>query len=327
MTRPIRNVPESVKQRLSNLARTRGVTVNEVLQFYAMERFLYRLGRSTHRDRLLLKGALLLQAWRLVQSRTTRDIDLLGKTGNSLDNVSQMIAEVCALDYSHEDGMIYDSDTIQAVRIKEEAEYEGVRVLFDAHLGSARLPMQIDIGFNDVVTPKPQPLEYPPLLDSPAPTLMGYTPETMIAEKIEAMIVLDVLNSRMKDFFDVWLLSRHLAFDLQALASAHRNTLTRRGTPLYGIPTLLEAPDQHPAKEKQWSAFVRKSNLGNAPAHFNDVAQAVRAFVEPALNVLIADQPAPNRSWIPPGPWGPPNDHPVGDRKQATAPPKRSRHA
>jgi len=230
VNRPVRNIPESVKQRLINIARARDVPVNEVLQFYAMERFLYRLGNSLHRDRFLLKGALLLQAWRLAESRTTRDIDLLGKTGNSLDNVARMIAEVCALNYAHEDGMVYNADTIQAVRIKEDAEYEGVRVVFNAHLGSARLPMQIDIGFNDVVTPQPQTIEYPPLLDSPAPTLMGYTPETVIAEKVEAMIVLDVLNSRMKDFFDVWLLSRHLAFRFDALALAIRNTLDRPGT-------------------------------------------------------------------------------------------------
>ena len=174
MNRTVSNLPESVKQRLINVARSRGVPVNEVLQFYAMERFLYRLGCSQHRDHFLLKGALLLQAWRLAESRTTRDIDLLGKTGNSLENVSAMIADVCALDYAQEDGMIYAADTIQAARIKEDAEYEGVRVVFNAYLGPARLPMQIDIGFNDVVTPEPQMLEYPPLLDSPAPTLMGY---------------------------------------------------------------------------------------------------------------------------------------------------------
>jgi len=303
VNRPVRNIPESVKQRLINIARARDVPVNEVLQFYAMERFLYRLGNSPHRDRFLLKGALLLQAWRLAESRTTRDIDLLGKTGNSLDNVARMIAEVCALDYAHEDGMVYDADTIQAVRIKEDAEYEGVRVVFNAHLGSARLPMQIDIGFNDVVTPQPQTIEYPPLLDSPAPTLMGYTPETVIAEKVEAMIVLDVLNSRMKDFFDVWLLSRYLAFRFDALALAIRNTLDRRGTALRGIPILLAEPEENPSKEPQWSAFVRKSNLTYAPGHFVEVATSVREFIGPVLDVLIADQSVPDRSWIPPGPW------------------------
>lgn len=303
MTRPVSNVPESVKQRLINVARTRGVPVNEVLQFYAMERFLYRLGRSPHRDRFLLKGALLLQAWRLVESRTTRDIDLLGKTGNSLENVSGMIAAVCALDYAHEDGMVYDADAIQAARIKEEAEYEGVRVVFSAYLGPARFPMQIDIGFNDVVTPEPQTIEYPPLLDSPAPTLMGYNPETVVAEKVEAMIVLDVLNSRMKDFFDVWLLSRHLDFRFDALAFAIRNTLNRRGTTLDTLPTLLVELEQHPAKDQQWKAFVRKSSLAYALGHFGEVATAVREFIGPVLDVLIADEPVPGRLWAPPGPW------------------------
>lgn len=303
MTRQVQNVPESVKQRLINIARTRGVPVNEVLQFYAMERFLYRLGRSSQRDRFLLKGALLLQAWRLAESRTTRDIDLLGKTGNSIENVSQMIAAVCALDYSHEDGMVYAADTIQASRIKEDADYEGVRVVFNAYLGPARLPMQIDIGFNDVVTPEPQKLEYPPLLDSPAPTLMGYTPETVIAEKVEAMIVLDILNSRMKDFFDVWLLSRHLEFGFDALASAIRNTLSRRGTSLDALPTLLAEPEKHPSKKQQWSAFVRKSNLPHAPTNFAEVATSIREFIGPVLDVLITDQAVPDHSWAPPGPW------------------------
>ena len=303
MNRTVSNLPESVKQRLINVARSRGVPVNEVLQFYAMERFLYRLGCSQHRDHFLLKGALLLQAWRLAESRTTRDIDLLGKTGKSLENVSEMIADVCALDYAQQDGMIYAADTIQAARIKEDAEYEGVRVVFNAYLGPARLPMQIDIGFNDVVTPEPQMLDYPPLLDSPAPTLMGYNPETVIAEKVEAMIVLDVLNSRIKDFFDVWLLSRHLEFRFEALASAIRNTLNRRGTTLDTLPTLLAEPEKHPAKEQQWNAFVRKSNLPHAPAHFEGVAQSIRAFIGPVLDVLISDQPVPNHSWVPPGPW------------------------
>ena len=303
MNRSLSNVSESVKQRLINVARSRGVPVNEVLQFYAMERFLYRLGCSRHRDCFLLKGALLLQAWRLTESRTTRDIDLLGKTGNSLENVSGMIADVCALDYAHEDGMWYDADTIQAARIKEQAEYEGVRVVFSAYLGSARFPMQIDIGFNDVVTPEPQRIAYPPLLNSPAPSLMGYNPETVVAEKVESMIVLDVLNSRMKDFFDVWLLSRHMTFRYDALASAIRNTLNRRGTTLDALPTLLVEPEQHPAKDQQWRAFVRKSSLAHAPGYFREVATAVHEFVGPVLEVLIADKSVPGRLWAPPGPW------------------------
>ena len=303
MTDSVGHVPESVKQRLINLSRKRGVPANELMQFYAMERFLYRLGSSPYRDRLILKGALMLQAWRLSQTRSTRDIDLLGMTSNELDHIARLVKDICVVDIPRDDGMQYVPDSVQAIRIKEDAEYEGVRVTFKAFMGSARLPMQIDIGFNDVITPGPQPVEYPVLLDHPAPALIGYTPETVVAEKIEAMATLDVLNSRMKDFFDIWLLSRHVPFDLMTLCAAVGKTLARRGTKLSDIPTLLKNPDVQPDKQRQWAAFLRKSPIPYAPAHFNEVAASILNFLAPVFPVLIAGNTAPRQRWSPPGPW------------------------
>lgn len=298
-----RNTVESVRQRLINKARERQVTANEVMQFYAMERFLYRLSCSPHRDRFVLKGALMLMAWNLERSRATRDIDLLGFTNNSPDNLKKLLADICSVDVPVDDGMTFDPSTIKTIRIKEDAEYEGVRATFMGHLGTARFPMQIDIGFNDVITPGPQPVDYPALLEFPPPTLKGYTPETVIAEKIEAMIMLDALNTRMKDFFDVWLMSRHLTFDLHGLCTAIRNTLGRRGTGWNAQPTILTNQEIWTEKQIQWAAFLRKSKINYAPTSFSEVAVAIRIFLEPITGALQKPSTQTDSTWEPPGPW------------------------
>lgn len=202
----------SVRQRLLNQARAQARPFQELLQYFAMERFLYRLSQSRHAQSFILKGALLLTAWQSPLSRATRDIDLLGRTSNELAHIRALFAQLCELE-SEADGIEFDAKSVKVARIKEDADYEGVRVHFRAVLARARIPMQIDIGFGDVVNPGVIEIVYPTLLEFSPPVLRAYPRETVVAEKLEALTALEMLNTRMKDFFDLWALSRMYGFD------------------------------------------------------------------------------------------------------------------
>lgn len=201
------NLPASVHQRLLNRAKRDYRPFNELLQYYAMERFLYRLAQSPHANRFILKGALMMRAWRSPESRPTMDIDLLEKTNNEEVSILAQIRDVLDVEVVP-DGMTFNPASIYAERITEDADYEGIRIRFLGALGSARVNLQIDIGFGDVVFPGPETIELPTMLDFPGPRLWCYSRESTIAEKFEAMVKLGELNSRMKDFYDIWSLSR-----------------------------------------------------------------------------------------------------------------------
>ena len=196
-----KNISASVRQRLLNRAKRDRRPFNELLQYYAMERFLYRLSQSVHADRFILKGALMLRVWRSPELRPTMDIDMLGKTSNEEAAIVLQIRDILAATVAA-DGLAFDTDSIQAERIVEDADYEGIRIRFLATLGSAKINMRIDIGFGDVVYPDPEESDLPTLLDFPPPRLLCYSRESSISEKLEAMVKLGVLNSRMKDFYD-----------------------------------------------------------------------------------------------------------------------------
>ncbi|MGB8115636.1 MAG: nucleotidyl transferase AbiEii/AbiGii toxin family protein [Candidatus Sulfotelmatobacter sp.] len=197
-----RDLAASVRQRLLNQAHDQGRPFQELLQYYAIERFLYRLAQSNHRDKFILKGALLLTVWQAPLSRSTVDIDLLGKTSNKLEHIASLVSEICGLDVEA-DGVKFDPASIKTAHIKEDADYEGIRVRFRATVSGARIPMQIDIGFDDVIVPQATKIDYPTLLEFPAPVLQAYPKETVIAEKLEALTALATLNSRMKDFYEM----------------------------------------------------------------------------------------------------------------------------
>ena len=226
MTSP-RNVSASVRQRLLNRARGDRRPFNELLQYFAMERVLYRLSQSAHADRFVLKGALMLQVWRSPTTRPTMDIDLLGRTSNAEAALVEQLQDILAVDVEP-DGLDFDADSIRTERTTEGAEYEGIRIRFSGVLDTARVRMQIDVGFGDVVYPAPEAVDLPTMLDFPAPRLLCYSREASIAEKLEAAVKLGMLNSRMKDFYDVWLLSRQFDFDGSELADAIRLTFERR---------------------------------------------------------------------------------------------------
>ncbi len=228
----IKNLAVSTRQKLLNKAHKDQRPFAELLQYFAMERFLYRLSQSKYKDKFILKGALALLAWNAPTIRPTKDIDLLGEFDNDIEVITQVVSEICKQDVDPDDGLVFDTKEITGIKIKEDADYQGVRVRFLSYLDTAKVTMQIDIGFGDPVYPKPEMNIYPTLLDLPAPNLLSYSKETTIAEKLEAMVKLGELNSRMKDFYDIWLLSRQFQFNGLDLQKAITATFSQRGTEL-----------------------------------------------------------------------------------------------
>ncbi len=299
MTSP-QNMPASVRQRLLNRAKRDRRPFNELLQYFAMERFLYRLSQSNHADRFVLKGALMLSVWRSPEIRPTMDIDLLGKSRNEEAAIVLQVRDILSVDVEA-DGLAFDPDSIRTERIIESADYEGIRIRFPGALGTARLHMQIDIGFGDVVYPEPEVSVLPTMLNFPAPRLLSYSRESSIAEKLEAMVKLGMLNSRMKDFHDIWWLSRQFAFDGSTLVQAIHLTFEQRGT---ALPSEIDAFNKSfvTAKQIQWTTFRNRLPQDHIPAAFGEIMASVDVFLSPIVAALTARKPCPTH-WIASGPW------------------------
>jgi len=292
----------SVRQRLLDIARANGRPFNEVLQYFAMERFLYRLGESPIGGKFILKGALMLVAWKTPLSRATKDIDLLGRMKNNVEDIANAIRTACSQEVTP-DGLFFDGKSVAAQRIAEDADYHGVRIRFRGALGTARITMQVDVGFGDPVVPGPADVDYPTLLDLPAPRLLGYSRESAVAEKFETMIKLGILNSRMRDFFDIWLLSRQFEFEGQTLSSAIRKTFAQRGTDILAKPVALtEGFSEDPGKLSQWRAFTRKNLLHAAPKDLREIVPHLSRFLGPVAAALSSDHPF-RKTWVPSGSW------------------------
>ena len=297
-----RDLSASVRQRLLNQSRAQNRPFQELLQYFAMERFLYRLAKSPYADRFILKGALLLTAWRAPVSRPTMDIDLAGRTNNQLDHIKEIVNVWCGV-AADADGVDFNRDSIEVSRIKEDADYEGVRVQFHATLARARIPMQLDIGFGDVITPGPIEVEYPTILNFPAPVLRAYPRETVVAEKLEALTALGLLNSRMKDFYDLALLSRMYPFDGKPLVEAIIATFRHRGTTIETEPIgLTQEYCDAPARLQQWRAFVRRSRFVAEAGDLTRLIDQIRSFLLPILSAIGGDNSF-TAHWEPGGPW------------------------
>ena len=302
MTRKAKNIAASVHQRLLDRARESHRPFNELLQNFAIERFIYRLSMSSYRDAFILKGALLFSVWRVPESQPTLDIDLLGRIDNRIGVITAALRDVCNAAVET-DGMSFNPDTVAAVRIAGDAEYEGVRVRLKGGLGNARVSLQVDIGFGDTIVPGPCEIEYPVLLDFPPPKLSGYSIESTIAEKYQAMVKLGILNSRMKNFYDIWMLSRSFEFRGEILAEALEKTFANRDTVIAANPRVFDSSFAEDGdKNIQWRAFTRKSKLDNAPETFSEVVAAVNIFLEPLLFALSRQEPF-HGSWSGFGPW------------------------
>lgn len=300
--RNITNIAVSVHQRLLNKAKESARPFNELLQNFAIERFIYRLSKSPHANGFILKGALVFSAWSGQASRPTKDIDLLGRIDNDTEVIVAAMRDTCGV-IVEPDGMSFDSEKVVASRITEDADYEGVRVRIPGKLGNARVSLQIDIGFGDIIVPGPRRITYPSLLDFPAPELKGYTLESTIAEKFQAMVKRGVLNSRMKDFYDIWLLSCMFDFEGDTLAEAMERTFKNRKTQMPALPTIFDAYFGEAGDKKiQWAGFLKKSKLKNAPETFGEVLSAITAFLGPLVASLAHRRPF-QRRWKAPGPW------------------------
>jgi hypothetical protein len=293
----------SVHSRLVQRAQSLGVDVNLLLTRFATERFLYRLSRSPYAERFVLKGALLMLVWLGETIRPTRDADLLGFGDVSDEALAGIFRDVCAAQVDP-DGMTYLGDSIKIAYIRPEDAYGGKRVTLCAHLGSARLRVQVDVGLGDAVLPPPQWLDYPSLLDLPRPRLRAYRPETAIAEKVHAMVVLGTKNSRMRDFFDVYMLAKLLQIDGESLVQALRATFERRRTAIPGGLPLALTPEFAAIADKQvqWRAFLRKNGLASTPDDLEKIIGSLSKFMEPAIDAARAGSPLA-KTWRPGGPW------------------------
>ncbi len=302
MTQP-KNVVASILARLRNTAQQAGLSFNDILQAYVIERFLARLARSPHVDSVLLKGALMLRVWGVPRARPTMDIDLL-RRGIANQAALVRLVQECAAIGDLSDGVIFETTTISAEPIRDATEYVGTRIRLQARLDNVRQTVQIDFGVGDAVHPQPQVIDYPVLLTSPPVRLNAYPVEAAIAEKFQAMVHLDVQNSRMKDFYDVWTLSRTLVFTGPSLSQAIRSTFDRRQTavPVVPPPALTAEFYSEPVHVRQWAAFVRRIGEPAVAGDFSRVVADLAEFLMPAANAAATSADYPVR-WEPSGPW------------------------
>jgi len=298
----IKNLPASVREQLRAKALETNRPFQELLQYYAMERFLYRLSRSNYCDKFILKGALMLRVWEAPISRPTKDVDLLGHVDNSVETLVQIFRDVCSAKVEA-DGMVFESDSLAGEAIKEDADYQGVRIHFLGSLENARVHMQVDIGFGDVVVPKPLEVIYPPLLNLPAPRLLGYPRECFIAEKFQSMVFLGTLNSRMKDFYDIWTLARQFDYEGPTLLRAVKATFLNRATEIELSPVaLIPGFAQTQSATNSWTAFGQKGGYSQVPTDFNEVTSYILSFLQPVTRA-IQNGDRFDWQWKAPGPW------------------------
>lgn len=304
MTRhPTEPRAQSIKQQLMNRAKDRGEDFNVLLTRYAIERLLYRLTQTPYASRFTLKGAVLFAIWMDKPHRPTIDVDLLAAGNPTADELRTIFQQICVAEVQP-DGLRFDADAVRVDEIREDNIYQGLRVKLVSRLGSARVPVQVDVGFGDVISPGPKQATFGPLLDLPPPVMSAYPPETVIAEKLEAMVALGMANSRMKDFFDLYTLNRTMSFDGQTLVSAVRATFQRRRTTIPVKPPIALTAEfaSDPAKRAQWTAFVRRIEANQRPAGFVEVTEAIARFVGPIL-AAAASSDTLSSVWRPDGSW------------------------
>jgi hypothetical protein len=280
-------VIQSVHQRLLNVRDESGEQFNHLLIRYGLERLLYRLVAAGHGDTFVLKGAMLLALWQDVPGRPTRDIDLLGFGTVSHDRLRDVFASVCNADVI-DDGLRFDPESIQTDDIRDDQEYHGIRLRLAGFLGKARIAIQIDVGFGDAVTPPPESIEYPAILDFPSPQLRAYHPATAVAEKLNALVELGIMNSRMKDFYDMHLILTHMDIEEEILRAAIRETFRRRKSEIPQEMPIAFTPEfwLEESKGLQWNAFLRRSLLSDFGLGLAEVLTDLRDRLWPVLESL-----------------------------------------
>lgn len=284
------NKARSVSARLLQIAKARDEDFHFILVRYGSERLLYRIGTHPLLRTFLLKGASLFLVWEGTWFRTTRDIDLLGFGNPDMDRMEQSFLELCSMDTSSVDGLVFAGDSLAVTRIKEDQFYEGIRVRLFCYLEKTRIPLQVDIGFGDAVTPRAKPIDYPCLLEAPAPKLNAYPIETVVSEKFLAIATLGMSNSRMKDYFDLAMLGRRHPLDAALCVDAIRNTCQARRVDIprempIGLTRQFSSDSD---KTRQWSAFIHRSGLTVQMGDLASVVQEVRDLLDPILDILFA---------------------------------------
>lgn len=289
--RRIVNLAESVRRRLLDMSVERGESFDLLLTRYGLERLLYRLGRSEHADSFVLKGAMLFWVWEESAHRPTRDLDLLGLGDSSPVRLAHVFRTLCER-AEDPDGLTLDANSVRVEEIRETQEYGGQRVRIEARLGSARIPLQIDVGFGDAVTPRPQEIDYPTLLDFPAPRVSAYPVESVVAEKLQALVALGIVNSRMKDFYDLYVIAERFSLEGETLVDAIRATFERRQTAIpSSLPVgLTEGFASLPEKATLWTAFCRRTGLSEAVGDFPAILEKLRAFLSPPIRAATGKE-------------------------------------
>jgi hypothetical protein len=291
MSEKVKNLSASIHHRLKNIAENAGRPFQEYFYYYSIERFLYRLSCSSHKDEFVLKGGLMFSGWGIPLRRPTRDIDMQGYLVTTVIDLVTILREIC-LQEVEPDGMHYDPDSVRGEQIMEATNHPGIRIYFNGYLGEAPIYLHLDVSFSNLITPSEIVFDYPIMLGMPDFSLRGYPIETAIAEKLQAMVVLDKINDRMKDFYDIWLLSQKANIPGGTLVDAIRATFTARRTQLpQNLPTALSKEFVR-LRESDWKAFLKRSLLRDedAPA-FSLVIEALTLFLWPVLQATNSNTP------------------------------------
>ena len=286
----VKNVVASVLARLRNTSKSSGVPFQQVLQQYAMERFLYRVSKSRHAQSVILKGALLLKTIGIPNARPTMDIDMLRKGKADQASLVALVKD-CATLKVEADGLTFPADTVVAEDITNDSDYKGTRILMDARMDNVRLRIQIDFGVGDVLVPGARMIEYPVFLGSETIHLLAYPVESAIAEKLQAMVALGAANSRMKDFYDVWICSNHLDFNARTLLKAIDATFKNRETPVPAQEFEALTATFVEAHGVQWNAFVKKIGEHELIDELGKVVADLKVFALPALRAVSHGEP------------------------------------
>ncbi len=300
-----RNFAASIRQRLLDLARKKSEAFDLVLTRYALERLLYRIGQSQWRTRFLLKGAMLFTLCYDAPYRPTRDLDLLAFGQYDIEHLTETFRALCEIPVE-EDGLAFMKESVRGAEIRGENEYHGVRIRMTATLAGAMLPLQVDVAFGDAVVPAPEEVRYPTILDLPPPQVLAYSRYSVVSEKFQAMVMLGIANSRMKDFYDIWTLAREFDFDGLLLSRAIAATFERRRTnlPAEDPLALTNSFSQDRAKATQWDAFLHKNRLSTEKLSFPNVTAFLRDFLMPPV-LCIQEGAEFNLIWSASGPWKP----------------------
>lgn len=297
------NIAASVRQRLLNKARQEEVDFHLLLVRYGLERFLYRLGRSEYSSLFILKGAMLYPVWGIKGYRPTMDADLLGFGNSAEQHLTEIFMDVCDTPVV-DDGVHFDPASVRVETIRDETEYGGVRVRLTGHLERARIAVQVDVGFGDVVTPDAEESDYPTLLDLPAPHLRMYPKESVIAEKFQAMIALGMANSRMKDFYDIWLRASLFEFHGPSLMQAISRTFQRRTTEVPEVTPIALTEEFHSRveKQRQWQAFLSRNDYERHSVSLAEAVSLLNRFLMPVCEALHRQLDF-TTTWVKGGPW------------------------